>query len=231
MRQAHEQLHPVATRLLQRVSDDLPISPAEIDQFNNAIDRMRLEIQSLRREMSETLQNRDPLTGARNRVTLLSDLREQQALVRRGNQHCALAMLDLDHFKKVNDEHGHSAGDAVLAAVARTISTELRQYDRVYRYGGEEFLLCLPSTGLELAMVIAERIRAKVETTEVAIPDTDNALHLTVSIGITQLGADVPVEDSIDHADKAMYAAKANGRNRVEQWRGGSVPDDGDAAG
>jgi diguanylate cyclase len=91
--EAHEQMHHGAAQLLQRIVDELPVSPEGLDQFNNVLDRMRLEMQSLRHELADTAQNRDPLTGARSRASLLSDLREQHALVRRGVQECALAMI------------------------------------------------------------------------------------------------------------------------------------------
>jgi len=218
MGQAHEQMHHLATGLLQRESDGLPISPGDFDQFNNVLDRMRLEIQSLRRELSETLQNRDALTGARNRVTLLSDLREQHALVRRSLQTCAVAMLDLDHFKRVNDEHGHLAGDSVLAATAQCVQAQLRPYDRVYRYGGEEFLACLPNTDLATATAMAQRLRAAIADLTVRVASATAPLRITVSIGLALLDAGAPVEESIDHADRALYAAKTGGRNRVESW-------------
>lgn len=217
---AHEQMHRAATGLLQRQNDSLPISPVELDHFNGHLDRMRLEMQSLRRELSEALQNRDELTGARNRVTLLSDLREQQALVRRGAQACALAMLDLDHFKRVNDEHGHLAGDRVLAATVQCVQSQLRPYDRIYRYGGEEFLLCFPDTGLQPAAGMAQRLRVAIAEMVVRVNGATTPLRITVSIGVTSLEADVPVEECIDRADKALYVAKHNGRNCIEIWSG-----------
>lgn len=128
--EAHRQMHQSATELLRRVSDDLPVSAAALDQFNNLLDRMRLELGSLRGDLSDTAQNRDPLTGARNRASLLSDLREQHALVRRGVQACALVMIDLDHFKAINDRHGHAAGDAVLSRVARCLQELVRPRSR-----------------------------------------------------------------------------------------------------
>lgn len=224
--QAHEQMHHLAAGMLQRAHDNLSISSGQFDQFNNVLDRMRLEIQSLRSELSEMLQNRDPLTGARNRATLLSDLREQQALVRRGVQTCALAMLDLDHFKRVNDQHGHLAGDAALAATVQCIQTQLRPYDRVYRYGGEEFLLCLPNTDLATAAGTAQRLCAAIAALAIMVAGAGMAepLRVTVSIGVALLDADVPIEQSIDRADEAMYAAKAGGRNRVEQWSSRAIP-------
>lgn len=119
--QVHEQMHRSATHLLQRVAYELPVSANDLDQFNNVLDRLRLELQCLLGEFVEATRNRDPLTGARNRTSLLTDLREQQALVRRGAQHCTLAMIDIDHFKGINDRYGHAAGDAVLASISRCL--------------------------------------------------------------------------------------------------------------
>lgn len=213
---AHRQMHESAAQLLQRSVDELAISASDFDQFNNVLDRMRLEIQSLRRELAETAQNRDPLTGARNRTGLLADLREQQALVRRGVQECALAMVDLDRFKETNDEHGHAAGDAVLAATSRCLQAKVRPYDHVYRYGGEEFLVVMPQMSVDAALAVGERLRAAVEALEVHEGAGGNTLRPTASFGIAALDAERPVEESIDRADKAMYGAKSAGRNRVE---------------
>lgn len=214
--QAHRKMHESAARLLQRSADGLPISVNDLDQFNNLLDNMRLEIQSLRRELAETAQNRDPLTGARNRTNLLSDLREQQALVRRGLQSCALMMIDLDHFKEINDRHGHAAGDAVLVATSQCAQAQVRPYDRLYRYGGEEFLLLMPQVTVDAALKTAERLRVAVAAQETHNPAASPPLRITASFGVAPLDATRPVEESIDRADKAMYQAKAGGRNRVE---------------
>lgn len=213
---AHEQMHQSARHLLQRLTDDLPISAADVDQFNNLLDRMRLEIQSLRRELVEAMQNRAPLTGARNRVTMLTDLREQLALVRRGVQQCAIVLIDLDRFKDVNDRHGHLVGDAVLAAVSKVIQSQVRPYDSLYRYGGEEFLLCLPNSSLEIAVGLAERLRRALGASEIRTTAGGPVLQITASFGVATLEPSWSVEESIDRADKALYEAKSGGRNRVE---------------
>lgn len=215
--QAHQYMHRLATGLLQRSNDGLPIPPSELDSFNNALDRMRLELQSLRHDLADELQNRDPLTGTRSRASLLSDLREQQALINRNVQTCAIAMLDLDHFKRVNDAHGHLAGDAVLLAVAQCMQQHVRPYDRVYRYGGEEFLLSLPDTDLTTAEGMAQRIRTSIEALPIPLHDAA-PIHVTASIGLALLDGKTPIEQSIDHADKALYQAKSAGRNRVVAW-------------
>ena len=217
--EAHRQMHQNATELLRRVSDDLPVSPSALDKFNNVLDRMRLEMQSLRSELSEAASNRDPLTGLRNRATLLSDLREQHALVRRDVQACALTMIDLDHFKAINDLHGHAAGDIVLRAAARCLQELVRPYDRIYRYGGEEFLLCMPQTTIVAAAAVADRLRAAIAELEIAHQPGGETLTVTASFGVAGLDGALTVEESIDRADRAMYQAKAAGRDRVEVVR------------
>jgi diguanylate cyclase (GGDEF)-like protein len=147
---------------------------------------------------------------------MLSDLREQHALVRRGVQQCSIAILDLDHFKNVNDQHGHPAGDATLASISHCLQTGVRPYDRIYRYGGEEFLVTMPSTTIDSALAVAERLRAAVEASE--IRSTGGlVLRITASFGVAALEATRPIEESIDRADKALYRAKASGRNCVSR--------------
>ena len=131
-------------------------------------------------------------------------------------------MIDLDNFKAINDLYGHHAGDKVLAESVRYLIRHLRPYDKVFRYGGEEFLLCLPYTdftpGLERVQELGEGIAA--------LPidiGTEKPIHISASFGLTQLDPDVPVEESIDRADKAMYAAKAAGRNCVRTWEASMV--------
>jgi diguanylate cyclase (GGDEF)-like protein len=213
---AHRRMHEGATRLLRRVDDDLPISPEDLDRFNNLLDHMRLELESLRRDLTEAAQNRDPLTEARNRGSMLSDLREQHALTRRGLQECAVVMIDIDHFKKVNDNFGHGVGDRVLWSTAQCLQHNVRAYDRLYRYGGEEFVLCLPQTSLSVAVAMAERLRLAVGGLRILDTPDGTSVGVTASFGVAALDATVTVEEAIERADQAMYAAKKAGRDRVE---------------
>jgi diguanylate cyclase (GGDEF)-like protein len=213
----HEQMHRLAAALLTRVTEDNPVTASDFDRFNNALERTRLEIQSLRKEFDEMLRNRDPLTGARGRNSMLTELREQHALVRRGVQPCTLAMLDIDHFKRVNDNHGHVAGDRVLVATADRVQQGLRPYDRLYRFGGEEFLLCLPSTDLVSAMGVIERLRQAIADNAIEVEGAP-ALSVTASFGASQLEDGVQLEQCIKRADEALYAAKRAGRNCVRAW-------------
>lgn len=159
---------------------------------------------------------RDSLTQLSNRRTFMNCCEiEWQRCQRKPDDTLSCILLDVDHFKQVNDTHGHQAGDAVLVALARILQGSARQYDEVGRYGGEEFILLLPSTPLGVAVAIAERLRAKVAATRVKIDE--KALMFTASFGVAAgpTPAITDVHQLIKTADAALYAAKHAGRNRV----------------
>lgn len=212
---SHQHMHDLAKRLLNISKAGSIISPLEFDNFANALERLRLEMFTLKNELETLLYNRDPLTMAITRISMLPILREQQALVIRQNQPCCIVMLDIDLFKQINDQYGHSAGDEVLATLAHTISKNLRPYDKIFRYGGEEFLLCIPQTDLDHGYEIIEHLRQTVAT---MIINVKQHINITFSAGITLLDPNCPVEQTIDRADKAMYAAKSAGRNCTKIW-------------
>ncbi len=151
----------------------------------------------------------DPLTGLLNRNALEKLRASPEAMARLGRSGYALALIDIDHFKQVNDRHGHLLGDRALRAVARAISDGIRQGDLAARYGGEEFLLVLPSTALPGAWDVAERIRGTITTLALPFP-------LTVSIGIASGDPERDLPETVfERADQALYRAKADGRDRV----------------
>jgi two-component system chemotaxis response regulator CheY len=158
----------------------------------------------------------DRLTGVWNRAAIMDCLeRELERAVRESN--CVgVVLADLDHFKRVNDTHGHPAGDAVLQEAARRMRLALRPYDRIGRYGGEEFLITAPGCTLSEAMALAERIRDSISTGPVDC--LSEAIPMTASLGVT-VGGNRTGEDAgmlIAAADEALYRAKKAGRNRVE---------------
>lgn len=155
----------------------------------------------------------DVLTGLYNRRFVDQRLAEQISGSRLLDQSLCLAMADLDHFKAVNDQHGHSVGDEVLRHCARIFHANLRATDIVARYGGEEFLICLPASSPEQAALICERIRAAVEQHDWQA--LGEGMQLSISIGVTCLQPDQTHEQLIRAADEQLYAAKAAGRNRV----------------
>jgi diguanylate cyclase (GGDEF)-like protein/PAS domain S-box-containing protein len=170
--------------------------------------------QKLREQELHRLATSDTLTGLANRRHFLERLEQERARAKRFNTRCGLMMVDLDHFKQINDRFGHATGDRVLKAFARTATAQLRQIDIIGRIGGEEFAILLPGTDLAGAEILAERLRLAVA--EITFADLDE-LQVTTSIGVTLITAqDDEVDTPLSRADKAVYAAKHNGRNRVE---------------
>jgi len=163
------------------------------------------------------LAERDGLTGLLNRLALSRRLQEELARARRYKLPLSLLLLDVDHFKRINDQYGHPAGDACLIALAELMQGLSRQSDIIGRYGGEEFMLLLPHTNLQQAELFAERLRSGVERLEV--PTASGDLFMTVSIGVAALaeGAAMDMDEAtlVHEADTALYAAKGGGRNRV----------------
>lgn len=167
-------------------------------------------------EQAEKLATTDGLTGLLNRRSLDAELRARFAEAARYGRSLSFVLLDVDHFKKVNDVHGHPAGDAVLRGVAAVVAAQARDTDRAARYGGEEMALLLPETDPKGARAIAERLRAAIASS--AHETERGALQVTVSLGVSSIpsaGIDTP-EQLLEAADKALYRAKQGGRNRVE---------------
>jgi diguanylate cyclase (GGDEF)-like protein len=156
----------------------------------------------------------DSLTGLANRRTLDEELALEWRRAHRVGDSLAFVLLDLDDFKAVNDSHGHPAGDAVLRSVGEILGAGVRHVDLAGRYGGEEFVLILPETDLAGALKLAERIRARLETTAVELPSGET-LHTTASFGVAVNGELATAEQLVAAADEALYAAKAAGKNRV----------------
>jgi diguanylate cyclase len=217
MGEEHRRLHQMAKQLLIAASAGNRIATLDYDNFSNALDRLRLEITSLERELENSLFNHDSLTGAITRYDILPTLREQQQVVKRQAQACYIAMIDFDHFKAVNDRYGHPAADRVLATTIQFLIKQLRPYDKVFRYGGEEFLLCMPYAVSAMGYERIDLLRAQIAALAIDIGDAE-PVHISVSIGMTQLDPELPVASSIERADKALYAAKAAGRNCVREW-------------
>jgi diguanylate cyclase (GGDEF)-like protein len=213
----HRAMHEHARRLLDRLAAGADIPVGDFNAFTDAMTHLRREIESLGRELQAGIRDVDPLTGVYTRAGMMTFLQEQHAMVRRGLHTCAIAMFDLDRFKRINDRFGHLAGDAVLAATGRFLMESVRRYDLVYRYGGDEFLLCFPSTDLPSALVLAERLRVELRGLGIA-HQTGGDLGVTASIGLAPVEAEHAVEASIRAADAALYQAKEAGRNRVRVW-------------
>ena len=214
---AHQRMHHCVREMLLASAADETIKIEVYERFVTSLKQMRLEVQTMKHELEDAIYNLDPLTGAASRIGMLTKLREEQAFVQRKVHSCCLAMMDIDNFKVVNDTFGHSAGDRVLVAVVKHLLANMRLYDMLFRYGGEEFLICSPDTDINTGHEMFDRLRQ--DLSELSFEaDGKPPFHVTVSFGLTLMDPDVPVETSIDRADKALYAAKNAGRNQVTIW-------------
>lgn len=163
-----------------------------------------------------TLAATDPLTQIRNRRSFFDIAGKYYSIAIRTKEALAVMMIDLDHFKSVNDKYGHASGDAALKEFTRIVKKQLRESDLFARYGGEEFVIVLANTGMEGAEKLAEKIRSSIETNYLVTEKGE--IKITVSIGVSELREkDTSLEEILSRADKALYMAKENGRNRIEK--------------
>jgi len=212
--QLHRALHNRAFVLAEKIKHDGTISIKDYDVFIAKEQDFSKRIFELRDEFREILFEFDPLTDIFNRQAFFRILSYEYARASRTGQPCCICMVDLDHFKTINDTYGHLIGDKVLHAVAHYLTNKLRPYDSMCRYGGEEFLICLPSTKLDKAKKIVNRLRIGLSSLPIDL-DKDNPLNITASFGIAKMATNIPLYGNIDRADEALYAAKHGGRNQA----------------
>lgn len=204
--------------LIQRIDEEC--LPAVVDD-SAALGALQLRIEEIKYLLADLFQSaaaiengRDPLTRTLNRRFLPSVLTREVALANESGLQLSVALFDVDHFKRVNDEFGHSVGDRVLGHVADALLRAVRSSDFVFRYGGEEFLAVFPETSLAEASRIAESLRAELCDRPVAIPDRA-PIGVTISVGVAQFEGHPDYDYLLRHADEALYQAKHAGRNQV----------------
>lgn len=167
-----------------------------------------------RQDLLERWATTDPLTGLLNRRHFFELADRELHRADRTQSPISFIMLDIDNFKQVNDLHGHLVGDNTLVTLATLLVSQLRKVDFCCRFGGEEFVLCLPDTPKSGALEVAERIREALEP--IKIPTNDGILQITISLGVAESESDQKVEDILRRADRALYQAKENGRNQSQ---------------
>ena len=198
---------------------DITATPEELALRIKALRQSKARRERLRREVRQGLDAAltDPLTGLHNRRFAMHHLERVSERAARQRRCYAVLLCDLDRFKRVNDTHGHAAGDAVLVEVARRLSADLRGADTLSRLGGEEFLIVMPDTSLAAATAAAERLSARVRGAPVCLP-CGGQIDMTMSVGLALggHGAFATGPEAVEAADRALYEAKAAGRARVE---------------
>jgi len=205
---------------LEAGADDYITKPFDLQELKARLraGKRILELQEqlvTAREQLRIQATHDSLTGLFNRMAILEALDREVTRSNREKKPLAVIMADLDHFKDINDTHGHQAGDVVLRETARRMSASLRAYDSVGRYGGEEFLVVVPGSDLDAAVELAERLRQGVSAEAVCV--AGEMIPITVSLGLAVSTVEICQPDQLLHqADEALYAAKRAGRNRIE---------------
>lgn len=180
----------------------------QVQSLEESLDRSQSQQQDLR-----VAATTDSLTGLSNRETIIAQLNSTLQKPHQKSHPPVAIMVDIDHFKEVNDTHGHLVGDKVLTETARRINSALRDFDNIGRYGGEEFLLVLNGANLRTAQHVAERIREHVATQPINLQGLE--VPVSISLGVAVARTDEAVDALVSRADKALYAAKASGRNCV----------------
>ena len=183
-------------------------SRCELDTTRKRLDQVTAEL-----ERSHSQARVDALTGAVNRRGMEEIIEREISRARRGKTPLSVAILDIDHFKRVNDELGHDTGDRALTHLVTVLKSGLRDSDVVCRYGGEEFAVILPDAGIQGALFVVDRLRAMVENAR--LPLASGTLQICFSAGVTELAENDHRDALLKRADNALYAAKRAGRNRV----------------
>jgi diguanylate cyclase (GGDEF)-like protein len=199
----------------QAQEDEITFLHNVADILAIVIDRKQLELGlASANEKLSVLASTDELTGLYNRHFLFERLQEEIDEARRSSDTLSVAMIDIDHFKRVNDVHGHCWGDEVLKVFSGELRKQLRRYDIAGRYGGEEFVVIFPRTAIEKAKLSADRIRKSIAKCSISVGDGVE-LTINVSLGIAELGTNESLDHLIQRVDDALYQAKVDGRNRV----------------
>jgi diguanylate cyclase (GGDEF)-like protein len=222
----HGRMHAAARDLLVAHRHREPIPVATFDAFVEVAQDFKLGLLKYQRRIISEVCTLDPLTGAGNRYAMDLRLTEEWERTRRSGLPCSICMLDIDHFKHINDAHGHAVGDTVLRVISRYLKGDGRSYDDLFRYGGEEFLICMPNAPLVQAETVFNRLREGLAALRIPL-DGGDTLGLTASFGVSLLLPDEPIERSIEFADHALLCAKNGGRNRVCVWDMSQAPDVG----
>jgi diguanylate cyclase (GGDEF)-like protein len=224
---AHEAVHGIARHLLELRRDGKDIAPDDYDALVAVALRFRQLLRRLELELTERLGGVDKLTGVWNRQAVNLRLAEETERVQRTRQPCSLCFVDLDDFGALNERLGQKGGDNLIQSVVAFFKTRLRGYDTLFRMGGEEFLICLPSTALDDAGPLINRLRE--ELAEQDFGPAGQSVRVTASFGLIELEPIFFIEETLERVERAQIVARKQGGNQVciwrEDWQVDSGPD------
>jgi|AZIJ01.1.fsa_nt_gi diguanylate cyclase (GGDEF)-like protein len=209
----HQTMHDAIRCLCMDVLANKPVQNECLDTFEQAQSELIERLADFKTELLATSVREDPLTGLPLRYSLDDDFTQALKTCDRTNMLLYVVMIDVDHFKTVNDNYGHSAGDVALRHLADTLKTIARSNEHLYRYGGEEFLLLMQADSPESMKKPAQRLLEAVRNMQIPIPNAD-PITLTVTLGLACVRRGEGLEAVVERADKALYAGKAAGRDR-----------------
>ncbi|MCV0427384.1 MAG: diguanylate cyclase [Roseibium sp.] len=211
----HKRVHDIAREMVRTVQAGHRIQEAIYDEFLEASEEFSGLIEGTYDGIIASITATDPLTGAENRTLMTERLEERISKAKETGCEVWIIMVDLDRFKSINDVHGHELGDTVLKKFAAVVMDHIRTDDLFFRYGGEEFLLCISDVDKNTISRVAERLREAVARKTFETPD-GNRFSITASFGIAAISVNKQINQAINAADAAMYAAKHAGRNKVK---------------
>jgi diguanylate cyclase len=211
--QLHEQLHTAAKMVLLKAPEGEALPIEDYEKVLLRFDEFVTAVRRLERAFSEAAAGLDPLTGLRTRTGLPEDFNREMNRFRNAGTPFTMVVMDLDHFKAINDNNGHETGDRVLVMAANTLLRHIRTYDDAYRLGGEEFLLILKGIDSDVATPVIERLRVALTRNEFRTPE-GSPLQITASFGYTSVQAGKTLDEMLNEADQALYRAKREGRNK-----------------
>lgn len=204
--------------VINQLMDNTRIMHSSMELMQQQIQESRQEINYLQEKLEKATEEAltDPLTGLANRNGLTKAIEQINAEAIKTHQSFCLIMLDIDHFKKINDTYGHILGDKVIKIVADTVRHQLKGKDTAARYGGEEFCVLLPETTLDDGLKLAEHIREVIEKTEIKkLSGTNEVCRVTISAGVASFKSNEQINQLFERADDALYRSKKGGRNQV----------------
>ena len=213
----HKTMHDSARTLLGIKVQHDKVCSESYDCFMDSAIAFKNEVRRFQHDLIDQVCTVDHLTGAWNRHEMVFRLNQEVERTRRSSESCSLVMMDIDYFKTVNDTYGHIAGDSVLRQLVDLCSQQLRTYDAIFRYGGEEFLFCFPGSSMSTTITLVERLQEIINTHDFKVID-DQAVRITVSFGISTFTKDKELDDAMQEADHALLCAKSNGRDCYCVW-------------